>query len=113
MVGSCREGTGAAYALKVCYTISVEYEWDPRKAAANLRKHGVSFDEASEALVDPRAIEDADPDHADRVRLIGCSRRQRILFVVYIEVRDDRYRIVTARRALPQERRRYEESSKG
>jgi uncharacterized protein len=87
----------------------VQFTWDPRKAAANLRKHGVSFDEAVTIFADPLAamLEDAlDPN---RSILIGRSRRGRTLLTVFVELFEDMIRIISARRATSHERRRYEE----
>ncbi|HMQ02601.1 MAG TPA: BrnT family toxin [Pyrinomonadaceae bacterium] len=78
----------------------MEFEWDSRKATANLEKHGVSFDEASLAFFDPNAIEFIDPFNSEdeiRFQLIGISDT-RLLFVGYT-VRDDRIQIITARKA--------------
>ncbi len=85
------------------------YEWDPAKAAANVRKHRVSFDEAIEALEDLYAIEeddDSDPSE-DRTRTIGRSRTQ-LLFVVTTERGPDITRIISARRASPHEQADYQ-----
>lgn len=60
------------------------YEWDPEKAEANLRKHGVSFEEAATVFLDPLAVTYPDPDHSDeedRKITIGDSVKQRVLFV--------------------------------
>ena len=87
------------------------YEWDLAKAAANLRKHGVSFEEAASVFLDPAALTFSDPDHSqdeDRAITIGRSSRQRILFVAHVE-RDERVRIISARRATRQEQAQYEE----
>ena len=62
------------------------YEWDPKKAAANLRKHGVSFSEAASVYLDPMALTFDDPDHpAEEAReiTIGVSARHRMLFVAH------------------------------
>ena len=63
-----------------------DFEWDDAKAASNLVKHGVSFEEAATAVVDPNALFLAD-DSADEQRLvaIGISKQTRILFVVHVE----------------------------
>lgn len=85
--------------------------WDPGKAAANLKKHKVSFEEASAALADPLAITGADPDHSvgeARWITFGVSNRQRLLAVAHTE-EDDVIRIISARTATPPERRLYEE----
>ena len=86
-------------------------EWDPRKATANLKKHGVSFEEASTALADPLAITGADPDHSQseaRWITFGSSNRQRLLAVAHTE-EGDSIRIISARAATRPERRLYEE----
>lgn len=85
--------------------------WDRSKAAANFRKHKVSFEEASTVLVDPLAITGADPDHSiDEARWItfGVSNRQRLLAVAHTE-EGDTIRIISARAATRPERRLYEE----
>ncbi len=86
------------------------YEWDPAKAAANVKKHGVSFEEAASVFLDASALTFWDPDHSeeeDREITIGRSARQRILFVAHAP-REDRIRIISARRATNRERRQYE-----
>ena len=87
------------------------YEWDPAKAAANVKKHHVSFEEAASVFLDAAALTFWDPDHStgeDREITIGRSAQQRILFVAHA-ARDDRIRIISARRATSRERRQYEE----
>lgn len=87
------------------------FEWDPAKAAANARKHGVSFDEATESFSDPLSLNMPDPDHSlveQRFVVLGFSRRGRLLVVSYAE-RGERTRIITARLATRSEQRRYEE----
>jgi uncharacterized protein len=89
----------------------MEVIWDPRKAAANLKKHKVSFEEASTVLADPLAITGADPDHSvGEVRWItfGLSNRRRLLAVSHTE-EDEIIRIISARAATRPERRLYEE----
>lgn len=58
----------------------MEYQWDPAKAAANLRKHGVAFSDAALALEDPRALTMADPDSTDESRFICLGSAQRPRF---------------------------------
>jgi uncharacterized DUF497 family protein len=85
----------------------VTYEWDTAKAAANVRKHGVSFEEAASVFLDPAALTFLDPDHSEneeRAITIGRSARQRVLFVAHTE-REDRLRVISARRATRQEQR--------
>jgi uncharacterized DUF497 family protein len=87
------------------------FEWDPQKAEANRRKHGVTFDEASTVFGDPLAILLQDPDHSvgeKRYVLLGTSHRRRLLVVAFAE-RPPRTRLIAARRATRQERKRYEE----
>jgi uncharacterized DUF497 family protein len=82
------------------------FEWDPKKADGNARKHGVVFGD-SLALLMP------DPDHSvgeRRYLVLGMSNRQRLLVVASAE-RPPRTRLISARRATRQERRRYEEES--
>ncbi len=70
-----------ALELPRSYTSTVEFEWDPIKVDANLRKHGVSFDEAATVLADPLSITVADPDHSqeeDRLITVGMSFNRRL-----------------------------------
>ena len=87
------------------------YEWDPAKAAANVKKHHVSFEEAASVFLDASALTFWDPDHSaeeDREITIGRSAQHLILFVAHA-AREDRVRIISARRATSRERRQYEE----
>jgi uncharacterized DUF497 family protein len=86
----------------------VRFTWDPRKAASNLRKHGVSFTEAATAFEDDLGAYYPDTLHPDRFVLIGYSRRHRLLYVVHAEVRQDVIRIISARRATSHEKAHYE-----
>jgi uncharacterized DUF497 family protein len=86
----------------------VRFNWDGRKAAANLKKHGVSFEEASTAFEDELGAYFPDALHDDRFILIGHSRRHRLLYVVHAEVRADAIRIISARKATKHEKTRYE-----
>ena len=88
-----------------------EFEWDPAKAAENLRKHAVSFEEASTAFGDPLAMLMADPDHSvdeERYLLLGMSTRHTLLVVAFAE-RPPRTRLISARPVTQRERRQYEE----
>jgi uncharacterized DUF497 family protein len=90
----------------------MEFEWDPDKAARNLAKHGVSFAEAATVFGDPLAITYFDPDHSDeedRFLTFGHSSEGHLLVVSHID-RDDRTRIISARRATRKERKQYEEA---
>jgi hypothetical protein len=86
----------------------VEFIWDERKAAANLEKHGVSFEEASTAFDDELGAYYPDSLHDNRFILIGYSRQQRLLYVVHAEVDVDAIRIISARKATKHEKTRYE-----
>ena len=91
------------------------FEWDPAKAEANVRKHGVSFEEAATAFQDPLARIHTDPDHSRHERreiLIGRSRRQRLLLVAFTD-RRGRLRLISAREVTRRERQDYEESLQG
>ena len=91
--------------------MSYIFEWDSEKARSNARKHGVTFDEAATVFGDPLSLLMPDPDHSiaeDRYVVLGLSNRQRLLVVAFAE-RPPRTRLISARRASPQERRRYEE----
>ena len=86
-------------------------EWDNRKAGANARKHGVSFEEAVTALEDSLAVTYPDPDHSlDECRFLtfGLSSRGRILVVAHTD-RGEAIRLISARPATRSERRAYEE----
>lgn len=88
----------------------MQFEWDAEKAAANLAKHGVPFDEASTVFGDPLAGTVLDPRHSTeelRFVTIGLSTTHRLLVVAHSD-RDDRVRIISARRATRRERREYE-----
>jgi hypothetical protein len=90
----------------------VVFEWDPRKADENLRKHEVPFSEATTVFLDPLAVTYDDPDHSIEERrfvTIGSSDRRRLLFVAHAE-KGDRIRIISARRATRKETREYEET---
>jgi len=93
----------------------VIYEWDPRKARANLKKHDITFDEALTVFSDPFALTFDDPDHsADERRLItlGLSGKNRIVFLAHADTADDRIRIISARKATKTEAHAYQESRK-
>ena len=92
----------------------MRFEWDDAKAAANLGKHGVSFEEAAEVFDDPYALEDMDAEHSydeKRFFVIGYSA-VRMLSVVFVERRGDVIRIISARLPTPAERKAYEEQER-
>ena len=89
----------------------MQFEWDPAKAAENLAKHGVSFEEASTAFRDPLSATGPDPDHSvgeERFVTFGVSTSGRLLIVAHTE-HGDTIRIISARPAKPGERKIYEE----
>ncbi len=86
----------------------MDYEWDPRKASANLRKHGVDFADAVLALEDENALTIEDRDAPEcRFKTLGLGPFQRILYVVHAEYGADRIRIISARRANRRETKLY------
>ena len=92
--------------------MSLLFEWDARKAATNLHKHGVSFEEASTAFGDVRSLTIEDIEHSyaeERYILMGMSAQRTLLVVVHCQ-RGDNIRIISARRATRRERTTYEES---
>ena len=93
--------------------MALQFAWDARKAAANLRKHGVAFAEATTAFGDPLSLTIPDPDHSEdegRFLLIGRSTRQHLVVVAHVE-RGDTVRLISARPATRRERIVYEEST--
>jgi uncharacterized DUF497 family protein len=89
----------------------VEFEWDQKKEAKNIRKHKVTFSEAATVLGDTLSTTVPDPDHSeeeDRYITIGLSQRHRLLIVAHTE-RGERTRIISARPLTSAEREAYEE----
>jgi hypothetical protein len=87
------------------------FAWNSEKAARNLAKHGVSFEEAKTVFGDPLGRIVTDPRHSEeeeRCVLLGLSHRQRLLAVMFTE-RAEQVRIISARQATRRERRDYEE----
>jgi uncharacterized DUF497 family protein len=88
----------------------MQFEWDREKERRNLRKHGVSFDEAVTVFYDPLAATFDDPDHSiseHRLITVGFSSKGHLLVVSHIE-RGNIIRIISARLATAQERKRHE-----
>jgi len=90
----------------------IRFEWDPAKARENLRKHGVSFDEAKTVFADDQAILLDDPDHSaheDRFALLGLSAPLRLLVVAHCSREaDSAIRLISARKATRSERAQYD-----
>jgi uncharacterized DUF497 family protein len=93
--------------------MALRFAWDARKAAANRRKHGVTFAEAATAFGDSRSITIPDPDHStdeERFILIGRTSQHHLVVVVHVE-RGDTVRLISARPASRRERIVYEEGN--
>jgi len=91
----------------------VIYEWDPKKAAQNQKKHRVSFDEAVSVFSDPFTLTFDDPDHSTnekRFITIGMSMKGRILFLSHADKGEDHVRVISARGATKSEAHVYQES---
>ena len=94
--------------------MSLQFEWNPTKAALNLKRHQVSFDEASTVFDDPLACIFDDEDHSQdehREMIIGHSILKRLLLVCFTERAEDRIRIFSARLVTKHERKDYEEGT--
>jgi uncharacterized DUF497 family protein len=92
----------------------MQFEWDPKKAKENLKKHDVSFDEAVTAFYDPFSATFYDPDHSvteQRYITIGQSSKPRLLIIAHTE-RGIITRIISARPATNHERKKHEKQSK-
>ena len=95
--------------------MAMRFEWDERKNRQNLRKHGISFELATEVFRDPFCLTIADRQSAAEERLWTLGRLPNLIVVVVVHVNHDRrdeevIRIVSARKATAQERRLYEEA---
>ncbi len=89
----------------------MQFEWNAEKVKANLKKHGVSFDEAKTVFDDPLFVIFAEPDHSfeeNRFIIMGESNQNRLLVVSYTE-RPPKTRLISAREATRPERKKYEE----
>jgi len=87
-----------------------EFEWDEEKAQSNLKKHGISFDEAATIFNDPKIATISDPDHSEdeeRYVSIGKSLIMRLLSVIHT-YRKERIRLISARKATKAEKKNYE-----
>ena len=92
----------------------MKFEWDPNKATSNIRKHGVSFDEAVTVFKDPLAFifdDIAHAEHEHREIIIGASSLRRMVLVCFVERLEDVIRIISARSATRQEIKDYEENA--
>jgi uncharacterized protein len=94
--------------------VALSFEWDARKSAENLKKHGVSFQEAESVFGDPLGRITTDPRHSideERYVLLGRSTMSRMLVVMFTE-RGEAIRLISAREASPRERRDYENAKR-
>ena len=93
------------------HMISLRFEWEPRKASANLKKHGVSFEEAKSVFYDESAKLISDPDHSEdeeRFILLGLSHSLRMILVCNCYRSEGNVvRIISARKAMPKESNAY------
>lgn len=91
--------------------MTIQFEWDSVKAEGNLRKHGVTFAEASTVFRDPLAVIFDDNDHSEhenREIIIGHSLTGRLVIVSFVERRQDHIRLISAREVTSKERNDYE-----
>lgn len=90
------------------------FEWDNEKAINNVKKHGVTFDEAKSVFYDTFALISLDVEHSiteERFSIIGYSKSNRILFISYTE-KNEIIRIISARKTTKNERLFYEKNIK-
>ena len=91
----------------------MEFEWNPGKAARNLKDHKITFEEAATVFSDPLSLTYPDPDHSNdesRFITVGNSIDGKLLLVSHTD-RDEKIRIISAREATKRERKFYEEES--
>lgn len=92
------------------YILGMVVLWDQKKAKTNLKKHGVTFEEAATVLFAENTLELEDPRHDEqRFIIIGFSKKTRLLTVVYAYRYEDEIRIISARKATKNEAKKYEE----
>jgi uncharacterized DUF497 family protein len=98
--------------MKINYSYrGIRFEWDSQKASENLKKHGIPFETACEALLDPfvRMADDEGERGEVRENAIGLTTAWQLLYVVFNVRRDDIFRIISARIVTKAERKFYEE----
>jgi len=97
--------------MYIVHMSTLRFEWEPRKASANLKKHGVSFEEAKSVFYDERAKLIDDPEHSEneeRFILLGLSHFLRVILVCHCYRSEDNViRIISARKATPTESKSY------
>ena len=96
--------------MHICaYSSSMDFEWDPRKAGSNLRKHGIDFADAVDVLYDELAVTIRDPySEEERFVTLGMDGLGRLLVIVF-SWRGEQIRLISARQATAGEKRHYEE----
>ena len=97
--------------MDVVYTLEgIRFTWGRRKALANIRKHGVTFETAAEVFLDPflQVVEIQEDDEEEREAVIGMTIAWQILFVVYVTL-PTAFRLISAREVTQAERKRYED----
>jgi len=111
----CQSNLFVDFANKYMYNVHMNllrFEWEPQKASANLKKHGVSFEEAKSVFYDERARLISDPDHSedeDRFILLGLSHSLRVILVCHCyRSKGNVIRIISARKASNRELKAYE-----
>lgn len=95
--------------LRINRRMAIRYAWDPKKAAANRAKHGVSFEMAKEVFKNPLAVRNLDDLYGEERSTIVGMVGNRLLVVVFTEGSDGAIRIISARKATAHERRKYQE----
>ena len=98
--------------MKIEYSLQgIQFEWDSSKSETNLRKHGITFENAWEVFFDPfvRMMETEIHDGQIREAIVGMTKNWRLLYVVFTIPNDDIFRIISARPVTRQERQQYEE----
>lgn len=96
--------------MNVNFTLhGIHFEWNDEKASVNISKHGISFESACEVLFDPLVVAVDEEIVQDELRehVIGMTVNWRLLYVIYVE-RGNAFRLISARRVEPHERRYYE-----
>jgi uncharacterized DUF497 family protein len=99
-------------AMRIDYSLhEICFEWDAQKAARNIRKHGIAFENAREVFFDPflRMMEPEVYNGQIRETIVGMTRNWRLIYVVYTILKGDIFRIISARPVTKHERKEYED----
>lgn len=85
------------------------FEWDERKRASNIKKHGIDFADVTDLFYDEETIVISDPAHYDEERYIalGADTKSRVVVVIHVYRDEDVIRIISARKGDPKERKQY------